>query len=44
MDFLYEWVVNPKSGEVIFGHCLNPNEIVEFPVVGDGAITNKSEF
>ena len=30
-SFLYEWVLDPTTGETINEQCLNPNILVEFP-------------
>jgi Lignostilbene-alpha,beta-dioxygenase and related enzymes len=34
-SFLYEWVLDLKDGTVIREECLNPIELVEFPIIDD---------
>jgi carotenoid cleavage dioxygenase-like enzyme len=33
--FLHEWILDPMTGQVIHDRCLNPDELVEFPIVED---------
>jgi carotenoid cleavage dioxygenase len=34
-SFLYEWVLDLKDGKVIREECLNPFELVEFPIIDE---------
>lgn len=33
--FLYEWVLDVKSGKIVSEQCLNAEELVEFPIVDE---------
>lgn len=33
--FLHQWILDPATGNVVEDRCLNPNELVEFPIVED---------
>lgn len=34
-SYLYEWVLDPTTGETISERCLNPDTMVEFPQIND---------
>lgn len=41
--FLHQWILDPSTGRVIEDRCLNPNELVEFPIAEDRFVgTNPS--
>ena len=40
-SFLYEWILDLKSGNVISEKCLNPGELVEFPIIDERCATSK---
>ena len=42
-SFLYEWVLDIKTGKVISEECLNPEELVEFPIIDDRFTSNVAE-
>lgn len=31
--FLYEWVLNPSTGKTVAERCMNPDVMVEFPII-----------
>lgn len=40
--FLHQWILDPASGKVIDDTCLNPDELVEFPMVEDRYVGRNS--
>ncbi|EJK71741.1 hypothetical protein THAOC_06792 [Thalassiosira oceanica] len=41
--FLYEWVLDPSTGKTIDERCLNPDVLVEFPIVEDSVVGKKTD-
>eukprot|EP00578_Thalassiosira_sp_NH16_P026580 CAMPEP_0181087486 /NCGR_PEP_ID=MMETSP1071-20121207/6296_1 /TAXON_ID=35127 /ORGANISM="Thalassiosira sp., Strain NH16" /LENGTH=590 /DNA_ID=CAMNT_0023169373 /DNA_START=2850 /DNA_END=4622 /DNA_ORIENTATION=+ len=41
--FLYEWVLDPATGKTIDERCLNPDVLVEFPIVEDAVVGTKAD-
>jgi carotenoid cleavage dioxygenase len=43
-SFLYEWVLDPKSGKVVEERCLNPDVLVEFPQIAEKDEGEKAKY
>jgi len=41
--FLYEWVLDPVTGKTIEERCLNPDVLVEFPIVEDSCVGRRAD-
>ena len=43
-SFLHEWILDPVTNEVLADRCINANNIVEFPAIGDNVISKQSDY
>ena len=41
--FLYEWVLDPSTGKTVDERCMNPDVLVEFPMIEDESVGRRAK-